>query len=451
MRAAVLTLLTFLIAAAPAAAQDAVMSPNVEYLGSIKQDVGLTTGAKVVGNRLFVTSGKNISIYDISEPAAPKALGAMTATSPGRTRRCRPTARCWRSRATSTRSVPGVRGGAGRDRLRAVLRRPRPGQHQAGRDDPDRQPHGRVRARLPVLLRPARARSSTRAGILDGTRAEGGRQLDRRARRRRAWTQESCHHIREIRPGVLLTACQPFAVISINAEDGGSPDAPEGALHGRGGEVRALRALAAQGADKFVLIGGEENFTGRCELQQQRVLDLQRRAACCAGSRRSSRARWTRSRRRATAPTSTASRSPAPSAARSTGSRSTRRSATAAWSRCPSTRTASGSCRSTPTARSTEQGYFLSLGGSSSSPKWARQGRHPLLDRLPARDRHPALEGRALRARSAAPEPGRVPGRTAPRRPAPDAPRRPRSATRWPAQLRATGWSPGLCSLAGAR
>src|SRR4051812_18231958 len=69
---------------APALAQspvpplpDAVMSSNVEYLGSIKQDVGLTTGAKVVGNRLFVTSGKNISAYDISDPASPKAIGAL--------------------------------------------------------------------------------------------------------------------------------------------------------------------------------------------------------------------------------------------------------------------------------------------------------------------------------------------------------------------------------------
>ena len=52
MRAAVLTLLTLLIAAAPAAAQDAVMSPNVEYLGSIQQDDGLTTGAKVIGDRI---------------------------------------------------------------------------------------------------------------------------------------------------------------------------------------------------------------------------------------------------------------------------------------------------------------------------------------------------------------------------------------------------------------
>ena len=80
-RAALLTTLFLLVIAAPAAAApalpDAVMSPNVEYLGSIKQDVGLTTGAKIVGDRMFVTSGKNISIYDISDPATPKPMGAM--------------------------------------------------------------------------------------------------------------------------------------------------------------------------------------------------------------------------------------------------------------------------------------------------------------------------------------------------------------------------------------
>src|SRR3954447_5821731 len=74
-----LVLLALTAATASAAAPDAVMSGNVEYLGSIQQDVGLTTGAKVIGDRMFVTSGKNISIYDISDPASPKALGAMKA------------------------------------------------------------------------------------------------------------------------------------------------------------------------------------------------------------------------------------------------------------------------------------------------------------------------------------------------------------------------------------
>src|SRR3954462_3301130 len=66
------------LAAADQSGPDWVSSDNVEYLGSIKQDVGLTTGAKVVGDRLFVTSGKNISIYDISKPETPQPLGSMT-------------------------------------------------------------------------------------------------------------------------------------------------------------------------------------------------------------------------------------------------------------------------------------------------------------------------------------------------------------------------------------
>src|SRR3954447_7949459 len=83
LTAASLALLSLAAAVVPASADnvpplpDAVMSPNVEYLGSIKQDVGLTTGAKIVGQRMFVTSGKNISIYDISNPASPVPLGGM--------------------------------------------------------------------------------------------------------------------------------------------------------------------------------------------------------------------------------------------------------------------------------------------------------------------------------------------------------------------------------------
>src|SRR4051812_49693658 len=89
LRAFLTTSMLALVTAVPAAAEpaapalpDAVMSPNVEYLGSINQDVGLTAGPKVVGDRLFVTSGKNISVYDIPSPPPPKALGRMTANVP---------------------------------------------------------------------------------------------------------------------------------------------------------------------------------------------------------------------------------------------------------------------------------------------------------------------------------------------------------------------------------
>src|SRR3954463_8495535 len=87
-RTTFIAVLCLLGLAAPAAAQsvvppvgDAVMSKNVEYLGSLKQDTGLTAGAKVIASmhRMFVTSGKNISIYDIANPASPKLLGSMKA------------------------------------------------------------------------------------------------------------------------------------------------------------------------------------------------------------------------------------------------------------------------------------------------------------------------------------------------------------------------------------
>src|SRR4051812_12640449 len=71
------SLATAPVATADKQGPDWVSSDNVDYLGSIKDDVGLTTGAKVVGDRLFVTSGKNISIYDISKPESPQRLGSM--------------------------------------------------------------------------------------------------------------------------------------------------------------------------------------------------------------------------------------------------------------------------------------------------------------------------------------------------------------------------------------
>jgi hypothetical protein len=98
-----------------------------------------------------------------------------------------------------------------------------------------------------------------------------------------------------------------------------------------------------------------------------------------------------------------------------------------------------------------EQGYFLSLGSSSSSPKWA--GRDDVLysidyqrgiDILRWTGEHyvPGNDGRPQR------EPGRVRGTdgvTPP--PPPNAEQAGRRDT-LAAELQASGWSPGLCFLA---
>jgi hypothetical protein len=77
---------------------------------------------------------------------------------------------------------------------------------------------------------------------------------------------KSCHHMREIRPGVLLTACRPFAVITVNAADapGASPAHPKVLYTGQSDAFVHSARWPRGGKDKFVLIGGETNFTGQC-------------------------------------------------------------------------------------------------------------------------------------------------------------------------------------------
>jgi hypothetical protein len=50
-------------------------SENVDYVKLVPFEVGSATGARKVGNLLFVTSWKNFSIYDLSDPLNPKMIG----------------------------------------------------------------------------------------------------------------------------------------------------------------------------------------------------------------------------------------------------------------------------------------------------------------------------------------------------------------------------------------
>ena len=163
------------------AGPDAVMSDNVEYLGSIKQDVGPDDGRE--GDRRPDVRHLGQEHLDLRHlrPREAEAAGRDE----GQRRlgeRGGPDQRQGaggRERLLLGRR-PRVRGGGRGHGLRPALRRARPGEHQAGRRDPGRQPHGRVRARLPVLLRP-RGHDHRRARRPRRPAADGRRQLDRRA------------------------------------------------------------------------------------------------------------------------------------------------------------------------------------------------------------------------------------------------------------------------------
>src|SRR4051812_22792615 len=271
LRAALTSCLAVLALAAPAMAEppapalpDAVMSDNVEYLGSIKQDIGLTTGAKVLGNRLFVTSGKNISIYDISNPASPQALGTLK------------TNIAWENEEVPTNgkvlAVASDFYSIGVPECVQALKVTGCVQFFDVRDPANIKQVGTI----PIANHTAECALDCQyfygkagtiidaRGILDGKAPTviGNWQQSLAAQ---GVAEKSCHHIRELRPGVLLTACRPFAVISVNRADGGSPAFPKVLYTGDAAKFVHSARWPRQGKDKLVLIGGEKNFTVRCD------------------------------------------------------------------------------------------------------------------------------------------------------------------------------------------
>jgi hypothetical protein len=271
-------------AAAPAAAQvglpplpntppdHAVMSDNVEYLGSIKQDVGMTTGAKIIDDRMYVTSAKNISIYDISDPASPQPLGGMY------------TNVAWENEEVPTNGevlavasdfysvgVPEcVIAGAPLGCVQFFDVRDPANIKQVG-VIPTANHTAECALDCQYFYGQAGSIIDAR-GILEGTPPT---ELEQ------SWIEElegqtvggitiedeaSCHHIREIKPGILLTACRPFVVFSILAKDGGSPEHPKAIYAGNAAKFVHSARWPREGKDKFLLTGGEKNFRGRCEL-----------------------------------------------------------------------------------------------------------------------------------------------------------------------------------------
>jgi hypothetical protein len=260
----------FLMAAPSAFADksgaDWVSSDNVEYLGSIKEDVGLTTGARVIGDRLFVTSAKNISIYDISTPETPQRLGSMAVNLSWENEEVPTNGRVLAFASDFFNVMPSC--GAELAVTGCV-------QFFDVRDPANVQEV----AHIPVANHTAECALDCRyfygsagtiidaRGVLEGREPEviGDWIGELEAQ---GVESDSCHHIREIRPGVLLTACQPFSVITINPEDaaGASPAHPKVLATGEAAKFVHSARWPRRGGDKFVLTGGEQNFTGRCEM-----------------------------------------------------------------------------------------------------------------------------------------------------------------------------------------
>ena len=75
-----------------------------------------------------------------------------------------------------------------------------------------------------------------------------------------------CHNLHEIRPGVLMAACQPFLLLSVRPEDGGTILQPKLLATGANADGRFIHGnhWPRAGADKIALVGGETNFKPQC-------------------------------------------------------------------------------------------------------------------------------------------------------------------------------------------
>ena len=441
------------IAAAPAGAEppapplgDAVMSDNVEYLGSIKQDEGMTAGAKVVDNRLYVTSGKNISIYDISDPASPQQLGSMEFNT------------AWENEEVPTNGkVLAVASDFYSLVPECVSELAVDGcvQFFDVRDPEDIKLVGSVpianhtvECALDCKFFYGRAGTIIDArGILHGEKPKVmGNWI--KELKGQGVKSENCHHIRELRPGVLLTACQPFSVFSINREDGGSPKHPKVLATGKAAKFVHSARWPRSGNDNFLLTGGEQNFRGRCELNNSEFSVYNAKKVL---SGRSDKFQGPVDQ---VPPAGNGFYADGKPVAGALG-------CSVHWFQEHPTFHNGGLVAISEyedgvrflqikkSGKIKEQGFFLSLGSSSSSPKWA--GKDDVLYSIDYQRGLDILQYKGKHYVPGTNESGGVPG-TDGETPVP-APNAAQAAQRelLAKQLSAEGWSPALCNLAAQR
>lgn len=65
------------IAIAQAPSEGGLTSEGIEFLGFVPFEQSSSTGLTIHGDRMYLTSWKNISIYDISDPKSPQQLGTL--------------------------------------------------------------------------------------------------------------------------------------------------------------------------------------------------------------------------------------------------------------------------------------------------------------------------------------------------------------------------------------
>jgi hypothetical protein len=282
---AAVSIVWLLAAAASASAQagaDYIASENVTLLKSVKP-AGDGVGARVIGHYLYVTSTKDLEIFDVSKPEDPQLVGSLnvhvefeneevptngkllgisgqTPTVTGSGNICPST---YPLSPSGCLVLYDVRDPAAPKEVSTILDA---GDHTST-------------CVLDCSFFYGSAGSITDAqGVLAGVQAKkiGNWQQsptipDFNGPDKSGKFNSGCHNLTEIRPGVLMAACQPFLILSVKAEDGGTILQPKvlasGANHdppADGPRFTHGNHWPRAGADKLALVGGETNFKPQC-------------------------------------------------------------------------------------------------------------------------------------------------------------------------------------------
>ncbi|HEX8206754.1 MAG TPA: hypothetical protein VF587_11910 [Solirubrobacteraceae bacterium] len=266
---------------------DFIVSDNVEYLGHFPEATD-GVGARVVGNRLFVTTTKDLIVYDVSDAPNPKRLGNINANISFEN-----------EEVPTNGKLLGVSGQIGGC---APVGGPIP--------PPDvsdclviydvSKPEAPVVASVVAgagdhthtCVFDCKYFFGSSGTVVDATDPYNAKLLERNGERV-DWQapmaadnggdfDQGCHHQNEIRPGILAAACQPMYVVKVNQqhpenpveilakyrhEPGPREDPPYYSSGTPGPPIRRFIhgiRWPNQGSDKFILAGGETNFQARC-------------------------------------------------------------------------------------------------------------------------------------------------------------------------------------------
>lgn len=265
---------------------DHVTSDNVKLLERIPLAAD-GVGARVVGRYLYVTSTKDLEIFDISRPGHPRQVGTSTVD-----------IEFENEQVPTDGRVLGISGQTSTVTTQQGVCQPDPEASSdttykanclAIFDVRDKTAPKQVAAVggsgdhtstcVKVGDNSCAYMYGSRGSITDLRHVLGRRHVARRLRTN--WQDaiakqgyprpQSCHNQTQLRPGVLLTACEPIYLISVRRKDGGSVTSP--AVLGRTNfhqapddRNRFVHGVEwpRRGTDRIMMAGGETNFTGVC-------------------------------------------------------------------------------------------------------------------------------------------------------------------------------------------